>query len=53
MIHYTNKIIFAGVPSDVIPVLSEVCRKHGGQITSKESRLMYAWSRPTPPDMPT
>lgn len=52
LIDWTQPINFTGVPSDVIPVLSEVCRKHGGQITSKESRLMYAWSRPTPPDMP-
>lgn len=53
LIDWSQPINFTGVPSDVIPVLSEVCRKHGGQITSKESRLMYAWSRPTPPDMPT
>ncbi|XP_061171772.1 glycine N-acyltransferase-like [Saccostrea echinata] len=52
LISWNQPINFTGVPNDVVPVLSEVCRKHGGQITSKESRLMYAWSKSTPPDMP-
>ncbi|KAJ8317600.1 hypothetical protein KUTeg_005504 [Tegillarca granosa] len=52
VIDWAESITFTGVPNDVIPALTDVCRKHKGVLTSKEARFMYAWKKSTPPELP-
>ncbi|KAK3094871.1 hypothetical protein FSP39_007354 [Pinctada imbricata] len=52
LINWKEPINFTGVPNDLIPVLTEVSKKHGGQLSSKESRFMYAWSKSYSPELP-
>lgn len=55
VVNWRKPATFTGVPHDVAPVISSMCNKHKGRITSLEPRFMYAWTRrelPTEPEIP-
>ncbi|XP_076101935.1 glycine N-acyltransferase-like protein 3 [Mytilus galloprovincialis] len=52
VINWEEPVTFTGLPNDIIPVITELSRKHGATVTSKESRFMYCWTKPEPPPLP-
>ncbi|ESO86485.1 hypothetical protein LOTGIDRAFT_235312 [Lottia gigantea] len=51
VIDWKKPATFTGVPYDILPVIHEVCRKHGGHLPYIEPRFMYCWTT-KPPEMP-
>ncbi|XP_076464271.1 glycine N-acyltransferase-like [Babylonia areolata] len=49
VVDWSRPVCFTGVPYDAVPTLQELCRKHGGQLSSVENRFMYAWTNKDPP----
>ncbi|XP_045190075.2 glycine N-acyltransferase-like protein 3 [Mercenaria mercenaria] len=45
VVNWRKPATFTGVPRDVAPVISAMCNKHMGRITTLEPRFMYAWTK--------
>ncbi|XP_060588539.1 glycine N-acyltransferase-like protein 3 [Ruditapes philippinarum] len=53
VVNWRKPATFTGVPRDVAPVISAMCNKHMGRITTLEPRFMYAWTKEElPPKQP-